>query len=161
MAASKVSQIPHNLPKSLQKIHHIRIRRDINFNGLPFRYYHHGLLFEPKNDEPFIIHYSGEPNSQSTNASVCKTNWNGFLKGGRIENVEYYDELEKQMGLQKAEVDIIAERAYSRFGESQYSLIDNNCEHFTNYCLYGISFSKQVDQVAMMFQGLQGLFGRK
>ena len=33
--------------------------------------------------------------------------------------------------------DEIVERAYSRLGESGYSILFNNCEHFANWCRYG------------------------
>jgi Lecithin retinol acyltransferase len=38
----------------------------------------------------------------------------------------------------------IVRRARSRLGESDYRLLTNNCEHFCNWCLSGVSRSAQV-----------------
>lgn len=38
-------------------------------------------------------------------------------------------------------------RARSRLGESRYSLVFNNCEHFVNWCIEGESRSQQVEAV--------------
>jgi Lecithin retinol acyltransferase len=39
----------------------------------------------------------------------------------------------------------IVRRARSRLGESDYRLLTNNCEHFCNWCLSGVSRSGQVE----------------
>jgi hypothetical protein len=40
----------------------------------------------------------------------------------------------------------IVRRARSRIGEDDYRLLTNNCEHFCNWCLFGVSRSAQVDR---------------
>jgi len=40
----------------------------------------------------------------------------------------------------------IVHRARSRIGENDYRLLTNNCEHFCNWCLCGVSRSAQVDR---------------
>jgi hypothetical protein len=40
----------------------------------------------------------------------------------------------------------IVRRARSRVGENDYRLLTNNCEHFCNWCLYGVSRSAQVER---------------
>jgi hypothetical protein len=40
----------------------------------------------------------------------------------------------------------IVRRARSRVGESDYRLLTNNCEHFCNWCVCGISRSTQVER---------------
>jgi hypothetical protein len=40
----------------------------------------------------------------------------------------------------------IVRRARSRIGENDYRLLTNNCEHFCNWCLSGISRSAQVER---------------
>jgi lecithin:retinol acyltransferase len=39
----------------------------------------------------------------------------------------------------------IVRRARSRLGESDYRLLTNNCEHFCNWCLSGVSRSVHVE----------------
>jgi hypothetical protein len=41
--------------------------------------------------------------------------------------------------------DEIVRRARSRLGENDYRLLSNNCEHFCNWCLSGVSRSAQVE----------------
>lgn len=41
----------------------------------------------------------------------------------------------------------VIKKALSRLGEKAYNIIFNNCEHFKNWVLYGISSSKQVENV--------------
>jgi Lecithin retinol acyltransferase len=38
-------------------------------------------------------------------------------------------------------------RAYSRLGESKYSLLCNNCEHFASWCKTGNQISEQVPRL--------------
>jgi len=40
----------------------------------------------------------------------------------------------------------IVRRARSRIGEDDYRLLTNNCEHFCNWCLHGVSRSAQVER---------------
>jgi hypothetical protein len=40
----------------------------------------------------------------------------------------------------------IVPRARSRLGENHYRLLANNCEHFCNWCLSGVSHSPQVER---------------
>jgi hypothetical protein len=40
----------------------------------------------------------------------------------------------------------IVRRARSRLGENDYRLLTNNCEHFCNWCLNGVSHSAQVER---------------
>jgi hypothetical protein len=42
--------------------------------------------------------------------------------------------------------DEIVRRARSRLGENDYRLLSNNCEHFCNWCLSGVSRSAQIDR---------------
>lgn len=40
----------------------------------------------------------------------------------------------------------IVRRARSRLGENDYRLLSNNCEHFCNWCLSGVSHSAQLER---------------
>jgi hypothetical protein len=44
--------------------------------------------------------------------------------------------------------DVLA-RARSRLGENRYRLLSNNCEHFSEWCVCGVSRSWQVDSLRM------------
>jgi hypothetical protein len=41
----------------------------------------------------------------------------------------------------------IVQRARSRLGECHYDLLNNNCEHFCNWCLRGESRSLQIESL--------------
>ena len=47
----------------------------------------------------------------------------------------------------------IVDRARSRVGERDYRLLTNNCEHFCNWCIRGLSRSAQAERpVALVFR---------
>jgi hypothetical protein len=53
----------------------------------------------------------------------------------------------------------IVRRARSRLGENDYRLLTNNCEHFCNWCVSGISHSAQVQQrLRLPLRALTALF---
>ncbi len=53
----------------------------------------------------------------------------------------------------------IVRRARSRLGENDYRLLTNNCEHFCNWCLDGVSYSAQVQRpLQVPFRVLGALF---
>jgi HRAS-like suppressor 3 len=53
----------------------------------------------------------------------------------------------------------IVRRARSRLGENDYRLLTNNCEHFCNWCVSGISHSAQVQQpLRLPLRALVALF---
>ena len=52
-------------------------------------------------------------------------------------------------------VEEIVARARSRIGENQYRLLSNNCEHFVEWCLYGVHRSFQVER-ALEFPRFMG-----
>lgn len=37
-------------------------------------------------------------------------------------------------------------------GEGEYNLLNNNCEHFANYCKYGKKISRQINRIFKQFQ---------
>lgn len=82
-----------------------------------------------------VIHFSGE---NETKAKIIKTSKNEFAKGGRIEK--------SYMGEAQYSEDEIVSRAYSKLGDTfgGYDLINNNCEHFANWCVRGKKTSVQV-----------------
>jgi hypothetical protein len=71
---------------------------------------------------------------------------------GRIEEVSLDDFIGNrpiQLGMAPDEArgqDIVL-RARSRLGECRYDLLNNNCEHFCNWCLLGESRSQQIESL--------------
>jgi hypothetical protein len=51
----------------------------------------------------------------------------------------------------------IIERARSRVGEDRYGLFTNNCEHFCEWCLHGVSLSYQVQRMRILARTMTGL----
>ena len=54
----------------------------------------------------------------------------------------------------------IVRRARSRLGEQRYHLLENNCEHFCNWCITGFSHSVQAQRpIARLIQALTDALG--
>ena len=112
-------------------------------------YSHHGIYVS----DDLIIHFaSNEPGHETDPlyASVCKTDLKGFLKGGELEVREYTEEEMRE----KRGNDEIVEYVLSNLGRKGYDLINNNCEHFSNECAFGKSYSSQVESVLSLFKNL-------
>ncbi|CAB3804425.1 hypothetical protein LMG28614_06031 [Paraburkholderia ultramafica] len=96
-------------------------------------YSHHGIYVGNGN----VVHYAGF--ARSFHLGPVEEAPMAFFAAGHEVWIEpshrpTYD--------QKEAVD----RARSRLGENQYSLLTNNCEHFCEWCLYGQARSRQVDE---------------
>ena len=95
-------------------------------------YRHHGIYVGSGR----VIHYAGLTRHRR----------------GRIEEVSLDDFIgNRPVYLDKAPNeprghDIVL-RARSRLGECRYDLLNNNCEHFCNWCLLGESRSQQVESL--------------
>lgn len=72
---------------------------------------------------------------------------------------KYYEALEKskKFDYKLYSADETVERAKSRVGEHQYSLKNNNCEHFAIWCKTGISESHQVNALLEIYRVLRRL----
>lgn len=112
-------------------------------------YTHHGIFIS----EDSIIHFAPPGNTDvldPSKARVIDTPLNEFLKGGVLEVRVYTDEELKRKRSPKA---IVAE-ALAHLGEGGYSIISNNCEHFSNLCAFGKKESNQVEAVfSLLFGG--------
>jgi Lecithin retinol acyltransferase len=95
-------------------------------------YRHHGIYVGGGR----VIHYAGL----------------GRHRRGRIEEVSLDDFIGNRpihIGVAPDEArghDIVL-RARSRLDECRYDLLNNNCEHFCNWCLLGESRSQQVESL--------------
>lgn len=113
-------------------------------------YFHHGIYVS--DDE--VIQYASPKGSEISpeTALIISTTLDEFLKGGVVEVREYNNEELKKIRSK----DEIVKFAKSKLGTGlgEYNLIDNNCEHFSNYCAFGEKKSNQVEDILSM------LFGR-
>ena len=96
-------------------------------------YRHHGIYV----GEGKVMHYGG----------LCRS-----LHSGPVEEVSIvrfaagHEIWIKPSPLPKYDGQEAVQRARSRLGENQYRLLTNNCEHFCTWCLYGESYSEQVEK---------------
>jgi len=97
-------------------------------------YTHHGIYVGNEK----VVHYAGLADGLSS-APVEETTFKKFLNGNSY-SIVYHPNA-------KYSNEEIVQRAYSRIGENNYNLIGNNCEHFANWCIDGVSNSQQVGAV--------------
>src|SRR5262249_9274150 len=102
---------------------HIKVRR--------VGYYHHGIYV----GRGQVIHYEGLSNGWTKKGPIARTALKKFSDGSEIEIVKHEKPFSR---------DRIISRARSKLQEQDYSLLQNNCEHFAPWCLTGSSKSKQV-----------------
>src|SRR5262245_58893457 len=90
-------------------------------------YDHHGIYLRAGR----VIHYAG---------------FKGLLRRGPVEEISLEEFAGGREVIVKATVREAATRARSRLGENRYSFVSNNCEHFAEWCVSGISRSGQVER---------------
>ncbi len=94
-------------------------------------YWHHGIYI----GNGRVIHNNGVE-TDTLSIGVIESSLEEFVRSGRFYIVEH-----PRSPIDSAEV---VGRAKARLGENSYSLLDNNCEHFANWCCTGLSDSNQV-----------------
>lgn len=111
-------------------------------------YYHHGIYAS----EERVYHFASLSDTETSaeSARVICTTLKEFLKGGNVEVRSYTAE---ELARKRTAEDIIA-YAEAHLGEGGYNLLSNNCEHFSNRCAFGVSDSRQVEEILSMFAGL-------
>ena len=112
---------------------HIRVKSN--------QLYHHGIYIG--NDE--VVQFGGPFDMfvKPKDIVVEKVHIEDFLKGGFLE-VRILDRKEKK---QRRSTNEIIETALSKLGEGGYDILYNNCEHFVNYCIFGVKKSTQVEDL--------------
>ena len=95
-------------------------------------YRHHGIYVGGGR----VIHYAGL--TRHRRGCIEEVSLDDFIGNRPIHLGMAPDEARGQ--------DIVL-RARSRLGECRYDLLNNNCEHFCNWCLLGESRSQQVDSL--------------
>ena len=107
-------------------------------------YLHYGIYVGGGN----VIHYRTQDytdNNQS-HAKIIETTLQEFAHGSPV-----YREPERE----GAKWDIVTVRTAKKMlgsGLGEYNLINNNCEHFANYCKYGKKESFQISRLASRFK---------
>lgn len=95
-------------------------------------YIHHGLYV----GHGRIIHYAGLV---------------GFLRRGAVEEVSLEEFARgRPIGVRadsnpRFDREDVVLRARARLGENRYHILRNNCEHFCEWCLSGVSRSRQLE----------------
>ena len=113
-------------------------------------YYHHGIY---ENDD--IVYQFASPKGSEISPStaiIITTTLDEFLKGGLVEVREYNeDEMRKKRSSEE-----IIKFAKSKLGSNMggYDLFNNNCEHFSNLCVFGEKKSEQIDGIMDILGGL-------
>ncbi len=96
-------------------------------------YTHHGLYV----GEQQVIHYEGKFGNDS--GRIAKVTLAEFCEGASCRVRDYplrvYGRKES------------VERASQRLGECDYNLVLNNCEQFVAWCIMGIGYSEQLNEV--------------
>jgi lecithin:retinol acyltransferase len=110
-------------------------------------YCHHGVYV----GKGRVVHYSGFSGGFWQCGPVEEVSLSAFAIGQPVSIVEHLK--------LPYPPDEIVRRARSRLGENDYRLLTNNCEHFCNWCVSGVSHSSQVQQpLHLPFRVLNALF---
>jgi hypothetical protein len=97
-------------------------------------YWHHGVYV----GKGRVVHYSGFCGGFWQCGPVEEVSLSRFAIGHPVRIVEHPKSAYPP--------DERVRRARSRLGENDYRLLTNNCEHFCNWCLNGVSRSAQVER---------------
>jgi len=96
-------------------------------------YNHHGIYVGRSR----VVHYAGLSRRWQS-GPVEEVPLSRFISGRPLRIVAHPEP--------KYSPEEIVRRARSRLGENDYRLLTNNCEHFCNWCLRGVSRSAQVEE---------------
>jgi Lecithin retinol acyltransferase len=97
-------------------------------------YSHHGIYVGGGR----VVHYAGLSGGLWQCGPVEEVSLLRFGCGNVIQTVEH--------AVTPYTSEQIVRRARARLGENAYRLLTNNCEHFCNWCVSGVSHSAQVQQ---------------
>ena len=103
-------------------------------------YYHHGIYIG--NDEVVQFGHPFNVNEDPKNVLVIRSTIEDFA--GPANFIEVYQYSKKELKLKNKDEDII-KIALSHLGEGGYNILENNCEHFANRCVFNKAKSEQVE----------------
>jgi HRAS-like suppressor 3 len=95
-------------------------------------YSHHGIYV----GNGRVVHYAGLSGELWQGGPVEEVSLLRFGCGNAIQIIEHTTS--------PYSAEEIVRRARARIGENHYRLLTNNCEHFCNWCVSGVSHSAQV-----------------
>ena len=114
------------------------------------QFYHYGIYVS----DAEIIQFGPTPDASHSlldaDIRVCTSDINGFLKGGFLEVAS----LSLSERFKAASPKEIVDRARKQLGSGGYDVLQNNCEHFANGCVFGKKTSEQVDSVRAFWQSV-------
>ena len=134
--------VPIERVSSLSQLHkgdHIAIKR-------PEGYWHHAIVEDVLTARGVfnVIEYSSRVEEYFQDISELRSpGWAKVMRGNyRLEDGLYLIKYDIYLSAEEVVV-----RARSRLGENEYTIFDNNCEHFALWCKTGISMSQQVKNI--------------
>ena len=110
--------------------------------------YHHGIYVSDDEVIQFGLSPIARPGMKDCDVEVCTSDITLFLSGGFLE----VGEPEKSEKKKFRSPDEIVSIARNRLGEKNYSILYNNCEHFSFECATGEHKSSQTDTVRELFK---------
>jgi HRAS-like suppressor 3 len=108
--------------------------RGAHLSTMRHGYSHHGVYI----GEGRVVHYAGLSGGLWQCGPVEEVSLLQFGRGNAVRTVEHITTAYSS--------EEIVRRARSRLGENDYRLLTNNCEHFCNWRVNGVSRSAQVQQ---------------
>lgn len=121
----------------------MRFAKGDHIKAMRIGYAHHGIYA----GDGKVLHYVD-------NRGICECSLEEFSCGMPVDTVAY-------LLLDKFSPDEIVRRAYARMGESEYSLVFKNCEHFATWCACGLEHSGQVQRAAAVMAGAGAFAARR
>lgn len=102
----------------------------------------------------YICHFSGDKrgSSGSGGMKVIKDTLNNFFLGEKKESIRIVRPIFKFKSKQRI-IEDIAKAIVSEYGKYQYDVKKNNCEHFANMIVLGISYSGQARSLKPFSRG--------
>jgi len=83
------------------------------------------------------------------NSKVMIDSWEKFLKENKDDLIRHHPVIPFKKPEQI--IEHIAKCLFLDYGEGEYNLLFQNCEHFATLCVCGVSFSEQADKLTSWF----------
>ena len=119
----------------------------VSFYKTDFYYAHHGIVCEVRANSLLMIHYfntleharSALMKGSIYIAAIIESEWEIDVKSASEDvYLHHYD------GMPCLTNEETLQRAFSQLGRRGYSLIRNNCEHWSRWCRTGEHYSEQI-----------------